>query len=58
MSNVKGTMVVCLIWLVVRNGKQTGNRLCCCCFVTGKTGKENILFNLFNNFLQVEQKIV
>ena len=42
MSNVKGTMVICLIWLVVRNGK-TGNRLCCCCFVTGKTGEENIL---------------
>ena len=28
------------------------------CFVTGKTDKENILFNLFNDFLRVEQKIV
>ena len=27
-------------------------------FVAGKTGKENILFNFFNDFLWVGQKIV
>ena len=59
-SNVEGTMLVYLILLhvVVRNEKLTGNCLCCCCFVTGKTGKENILFNFFNDFLRVGQKIV